>query len=132
MQLPIKLKSAFMKCEDEELKALFNATYSALLEIGLRSEYHEADYIPWHHPIGVLFVFLYFGIRKGVIIKIRCDSIPSNYFDIPLPSKGGFLDKKNWPKAKTKAYSIKNISDLNEVLAVIIRVMKYKPDWRAK
>jgi hypothetical protein len=130
MQLPNKLKKATEKCEDNELKALFNATYSALLEIGLRPEYHETDYIPWYHPLGVLFVFLYFGIRKGVKIKIRCDSIPNSYFDISLSCKDGFLDKSRWPNAKTKEYSIKNMSDLNEILAMIKRTMDYKPDWR--
>jgi hypothetical protein len=132
MQLSVKLKRAIAKCKDEELKSLFDAIHNALLKIGLEPGSPKTDYIPWDHPIGVLFVFLYFGIRKGVIIKIRCDSIPKSYFDISLSSKEGFLDKKNWPKAKTKEFRIKNISDLNEVLAVIVRVMKYEPGWRAK
>jgi hypothetical protein len=96
MNIPEKIKDDLNRASDEQ-RSLFENAYNHLKATNLELYYTNQPDIRARHPeTNIDFISLQFGIKKGVHIEIRVDSLPIDILSTTPGTEMFSITLKHW------------------------------------
>lgn len=130
MKLTNKIVSALEKSTAEQ-KKLFDFTCKSFESIGLSFHPDKPDYLlATHSHNNINFLAIRYGVRKGIKIEIRVDSIPIETLSVTVDTREFSLTLKHYDvglRPIWAIYTIKNENDIKNLQIIAKRIMNMRP-----
>ena len=135
MKLTSKIASALKRTTAEQ-NNLFDLTCKSFESIGLSFHPDKPDYLlATHSHQNINFLAIRYGVKKGIKIEIRVDSIPIDTLSVTDNTREFILTLKHYVsglKPIWAIYTIKNENDIKNLLIIVKRIMNLRPAWGNK